>query len=347
MTDIPADGTLADAGDTLTTALAKVALEKLRDVLAELPGGAATSELTISGGSITPTGFLHSVDTEGAAGSDNLANVVTTNHPESRLLLLYPEDGGRTVVVKDAAGGAGQIHTADGNDFTMDETDKMILLYRDGADWREWGRSYGTSIDDNRTYLGLGTAAVKDHGVANGNVPAMDATGYPAADGSQITDIHKMGYYVLLQDQKASGTVGGTFNSGAWHTRTLNTEVADTGADCSLAANQFTLAAGTYYIRASAPAVEVDEHQAMLRETTSTLPDIIGTSERSDATSDTCTRSIIEGPFTITSGNVSANQNIFEIKHRCITTGVGSGYGDAGGFGVVEIYTTVQLWKVV
>lgn len=32
-----------------------------------------------------------------------------------------------------------------------------------------------------------GTAAYVDTGVANGNVPAMDATGYPAADGSQIT----------------------------------------------------------------------------------------------------------------------------------------------------------------
>ena len=40
-----------------------------------------------------------------------------------------------------------------------------------------------------RTTLGLGDAALKTVGVANGNVPAMDATGYPAADGSQITNI--------------------------------------------------------------------------------------------------------------------------------------------------------------
>ena len=42
---------------------------------------------------------------------------------------------------------------------------------------------------DGRATLGLGTAALVNTGVANGNVPAMDATGYPAADGSQITGI--------------------------------------------------------------------------------------------------------------------------------------------------------------
>ncbi len=40
-----------------------------------------------------------------------------------------------------------------------------------------------------RTSLGLGTAAVENVGVADGDVPQMDATGYPAADGSQITGI--------------------------------------------------------------------------------------------------------------------------------------------------------------
>lgn len=42
---------------------------------------------------------------------------------------------------------------------------------------------------DARTELGLGTAAVVNTGVASGNVPAMDATGYPAADGSQLTNV--------------------------------------------------------------------------------------------------------------------------------------------------------------
>lgn len=51
-----------------------------------------------------------------------------------------------------------------------------------------------TLLDDTaaataRATLGLGSAATKTAGVANGNVPVMDSTGYPAADGSQITNL--------------------------------------------------------------------------------------------------------------------------------------------------------------
>ena len=60
--------------------------------------------------------------------------------------------------------------------------------------------------------------------------------------------------YILIRDEKASGTTGGTFTSGAWQTRDLNTEVVDTGNHASVATNQITLAAGTYRFRIVAPA---------------------------------------------------------------------------------------------
>ena len=40
-----------------------------------------------------------------------------------------------------------------------------------------------------RTNLGLGTAATKDHGTANGELVILDAVGLPAVDGSQLTNI--------------------------------------------------------------------------------------------------------------------------------------------------------------
>ena len=40
-----------------------------------------------------------------------------------------------------------------------------------------------------RTNLGLGTAATKDHGTANGELVILDAVGLPAVDGSQLTGI--------------------------------------------------------------------------------------------------------------------------------------------------------------
>ena len=46
-----------------------------------------------------------------------------------------------------------------------------------------------TSATSGRSNLGLGTAAVKDHGTSNGDLVLLDATGLPAVDGSQLTGI--------------------------------------------------------------------------------------------------------------------------------------------------------------
>jgi hypothetical protein len=60
----------------------------------------------------------------------------------------------------------------------------------------------------------FGTAGTKAHGTSNGQVPLMDSTGYPAANGSQIT--------ALAAGNISSGTVGtarlgsGTASSGTF-----------------------------------------------------------------------------------------------------------------------------------
>jgi hypothetical protein len=50
----------------------------------------------------------------------------------------------------------------------------------------------------------------------------------------------------------APNTAKQTINAETWTTLTLNTEVADTGGHGSIASNQITLAAGTYYFEAQA-----------------------------------------------------------------------------------------------
>ena len=62
-----------------------------------------------------------------------------------------------------------------------------------------------------RTNLGLGTASVKDTGVANGNVIVADATGLPVIDGSQLTgvtgtDATKLAIANNLSDLNNAGT---------------------------------------------------------------------------------------------------------------------------------------------
>lgn len=104
------------------------------------------------------------------------------------------------------------------------------------------------SAADALTTLGLGTAAVVDTGVADGNVPAMDATGYPAADGSQISNVVAAWANITgvpadpftaallhVRDEQSSGVDGGTSTSVTWHTRDINTEKTNELAGCGLA----------------------------------------------------------------------------------------------------------------
>lgn len=149
---------------------------------------------------------------------------------------------------------------------------------------------------------------------------------------------------IILRDQKASGTEGGTFTSGAWQTRDLTSEVVDTGNQCVLAANQFTLSDGVYRIIASAPGHRVDHHQIRLFDVVAGAPVTeagilaYGGDVDSDTGGDHATVSSLLFRFTVTGG-----PKAYEIQHRCQTTRATDGFGHANSFGGPEIYTQVRL----
>lgn len=153
----------------------------------------------------------------------------------------------------------------------------------------------------------------------------------PAADSFGTKLLH-------LQDQKSSGTAGGTFTSGAWRTRTLNTEVTDE-ITSTLSSSQFTLPAGTYWIDASSPAFQVANHQSKLVNITDTADVLFGTPQYSAPTNGDTNTSVITGRFTI------AGTKTFEIQHRCNTTANTNGFGVAASFGT-EIFCDVKIWKI-
>ena len=145
---------------------------------------------------------------------------------------------------------------------------------------------------------------------------------------------------VIIQDQKAQGTDGGSFNSGANRTRTLNTLVRNAGSLASLSSNQFTLPAGTYYIKWSAPALGVAEHQTLLQNVSDGVTVQRGSNEFSNS-SGTYAATFSYGSAVVT----IAASKAFEIQHRCATTKANEGFGRACNFGT-EIYTTVEIWLV-
>jgi hypothetical protein len=163
---------------------------------------------------------------------------------------------------------------------------------------------------------------------------SMSGTTLNATGGSGAA-----GTYIQLQDQKAQNTSGGTFTSGSWVTRTLNTEVTDAGGNCTLASNQFTLTAGDYYIRASAPAYQVVRHQLRLQNVTGGTTLITGLSSVS-GTSVVCEMvALLSGQFT-----VAASQAL-ELQHRCESTFATQGLGIESNV-TTEIYANVELWKI-
>jgi len=145
--------------------------------------------------------------------------------------------------------------------------------------------------------------------------------------------------YAIICDQKASYADGGTFTSGAWRTRDLNTEIDDPDGIVTIASNQFTLGAGSYLIRWSAPAYYTSGHQTRLYDVTNTAALQIGSSAHTNAN----TSSTSSGSDRVT---ITANTT-YEIQHRCSVTqtSIGFGLGSSGGptwgdslFTIVEIF---------
>lgn len=144
---------------------------------------------------------------------------------------------------------------------------------------------------------------------------------------------------VILEDQKAANTDGGTFTAGADRTRTLNTEVRDALNICTLSSNQFTLPAGTYYMEWCCPAYAVDGHQSMLYNVTgATVVKRGSTAYGSNATS---VQTESRGSAVVT----VAGSTAFEIRHRCVTTRSTTGFGIAANLGT-EVYACVSIWKM-
>jgi hypothetical protein len=139
----------------------------------------------------------------------------------------------------------------------------------------------------------------------------------------------------VMEDQKASGTNGGSFNSGSWITRTLNTEVRDPFGLISLASNQFTPTVDGW-VEWECPAQEVERHQSRLFNVTDAVAVQSGTSAIDSHNN--------EPSVTISAGGgaVEAGKT-YRIEHRC-STGSATGFGTASGFGT-EVYTRVKFWS--
>lgn len=184
-----------------------------------------------------------------------------------------------------------------------------------------------------RIYFGEHQVLVRDSRVLI--LAAIAALGPTFTDG-----------YIFLRDAKSDGVAGGTFTNGAWRTRDLNEEVTDTAGIVSLSANQMTLEAGDYVIDARCPANGVFGHLARLRNITDGTTIITGSntvSANPAAFNAIMDHASIQGRFSLPS------QKVLEIQHVCQITVAGSGFGAVMFIfeANTEVYTTVEIWRVI
>ena len=148
--------------------------------------------------------------------------------------------------------------------------------------------------------------------------------------------------YAIIADQKTAGSYGGTFNNGSWRTRDLNTEIADADGIVTISNNKFTLQAGTYLVKAQAPAYKVNRHMIRMMNETDGSAVAYGTSEYARESDHPQTHSFLITRFTISAAKE------FEISHRCETSNDTSGFGieSNSNFTVPnEQYTMVEIYK--
>ena len=183
------------------------------------------------------------------------------------------------------------------------------------------------------------------HTAASADAITLDSSGnvtFPAnaTCSGTATGFGKFASYAIIGDEKSAGTDGGGFTSGAWRTRDLNAELSDPDGIVSISSNQFTLAAGSYLVVASAPALGVNNHKLKIYNITDSADVQIGTTEYAHASDYSTKRSFVSSRFTI------SGSKVFEIQHRCDVTKTTDGFGQpANGYASESIYTIVEIYK--
>ena len=331
-TGFQAQGDVLDDLNTLGVNAAdnEVLIGTSAGILAWQSGATARTSLGLgTGNSPTFTGLTLSgiLSVEGASVAVGKANTTTGT------IVLHDSNSANTItlIVPDISAGS--------LTFTLPATDgdNTNVLQTDGNGVLSWAAAGGGAS----TWIALTDTDPANYTGEAGNCVVVnageDGLEFGAAPGGGVS-----GYigYIKVSDVKAANTQSGTFTQGAWQTRVLNTEDNDTGNDCTLNANQITLAAGTYECHITCPAWGVNRHKARLYNTTGAATILEGTSAYVHAGYPGQAAAFVKGRFTIAAGQA------LEVQHRCQTTKANQGFGVESNFAVDEVYVIAEFWRV-
>ena len=142
------------------------------------------------------------------------------------------------------------------------------------------------------------------------------------------------GDYILLADQRASGTAGGTCTASSWVTRNLNTIITDQTGSVSVATNQATLPAGDYECEISGNFYETDNSQLRLYNVTDAAVIAYGMS--------TYNESPVNALSTLKTRFTLAASKTVRVEGYCSTSNGANDFGRAVSTGANETHTYIR-----
>lgn len=142
MTAFPSYATITDQTPAFDGPAAAAAFGDFLKACLQLPGAQLKSQLTIAADVITPTRFLHTIETEGGAAGDDVRQIALANLPDGSALALAPHNIGHVVTFRHLNGTGvpgtnGEMVLNNNEDFAFASALDRLILVRDGAQWVE------------------------------------------------------------------------------------------------------------------------------------------------------------------------------------------------------------------
>ena len=188
------------------------------------------------------------------------------------------------------------------------------------------------TINGDGSITGISVGGLPD-GIVDTDMLAADSVTSPKIGSKIFTS------YAIIADQKSQDSDAGSSTGGTWHTRDLNTELADPDGIVSISSNQFTLQAGSYFIEASAPSYQPSRHRLKLYQTSGSAANVaFGGNEFLNSSVAVQNRASLSCRITISTATT------YEIRHYIQSSKSGNGLGVAVGQGT-ELYCIVKIFK--
>lgn len=226
--------TTKNTSDVIQAAHVNDAQDEITAIETDLVNGVArlrlgTNSVTLASDAFTATKSQYTVDTEGAAASDNLSTITAgSGIGAGAILILKPASAARVVTVKDTTGNILLL----GGDYVMNSAKAVLSLLYDGTNWVEIARALIAPTVGAITFLG--GASGTDTTASATNVFTLAIAGLTAKDRLRIEITHSSAAQLtnapVLYSTTDSAAIKGLCNNG-------NLAAADYCYDCVTLSN--------------------------------------------------------------------------------------------------------------